>query len=153
MQKQSNDGLANDFKKLHIELNDISEVYVSKVVGLIKERATFVSDFWDLSSFFFVTPEELNEKAVKKAWKAGSSEIMTDLLSVINSISDFSIENLQTEIKGWINSKEISFGKVMQPLRLALVGDLKGPDLFQIMAMINKEETANRIENVINTLN
>ena len=153
MQKQSNDGLASDFKKLHIELNDISEVYISNVVGLIKERATFVSDFWDLSSFFFVTPEELNEKAVKKAWKAGSSEIMTDLLSVINSISDFSIENLQTEIKGWINSKEISFGKVMQPLRLALVGDLKGPDLFQIMAMINKEETANRIENVINTLN
>jgi len=77
---------------------------------------------------------------------------MAELVSVINSITGFSIENLQTEIKGWINSKEMGFGKVMQPLRLALVGDLKGPDLFQIMTMIGKEETVNRIENLINTL-
>ena len=63
------------------------------------------------------------------------------------------MSELIPKIKDWVNSKEIGFGKVMQPLRLALVGDLKGPDLFQIMAMINKEETVNRIENVINTLN
>jgi len=152
MQEQSNDILASDFKKTHAELKDVSDTYISMVIGLIKERATFGSDFCDLSSFFFETPTDLNEKAVKKAWKDDSGEIMAELVSVINSITGFSIENLQTEIKGWINSKEIGFGKVMQPLRLALVGDLKGPDLFQIMTMIGKEETANRIENLINTL-
>jgi len=152
MQKQSSLVLAEEFKKMYQELKDVSVIYISMVIDLIKERATFVSDFWDLSYFFFVTPVELNEKAVKKAWKEDSKVIMSELISVINSIDDFSSENLQSEIKTWITSKDIGFGKVMQPLRLALVGDLKGPDLFEIMAMINKEETISRIENLINTL-
>lgn len=152
MQKQSSHVLAEEFKKMYLELKDVSVIYISMVIDLIKERATFVSDFWHLSYFFFVTPVELNEKAAKKAWKEDSKVIMTELISVINSIDDFSLENLQSEIKTWITSKDIGFGKVMQPLRLALVGDLKGPDLFEIMAMINKEETINRIENLINTL-
>ncbi|HMC01234.1 MAG TPA: glutamate--tRNA ligase [Flavobacteriaceae bacterium] len=153
MQKQSSLVLAEEFKKAREELKDISEVYIAMAIDLVKERASFSSDFWDLSYFFFVTPTELNEKAARKAWKGDSKEIMTELISVLNSINDFSSENLQSEIKSWIDSKDIGFGKVMQPLRLALVGDLKGPDLFQIMSMVNKEETINRIENLINTLN
>jgi len=152
MQQQSNDELAQGFKSAYTELNDIDDTYISKVISLIKERATFGSDFWGLSFFFFKTPTDLNEKAVKKAWKEGSEDIMGELVSVLNPITDFSVENLQKEIKGWINSKEIGFGKVMQPLRLALVGDLKGPDLFEIMSMIGKAETTNRIENLMNTL-
>lgn len=152
MQEQPSHVLAEEFKKTREELKEVSDIYIAMAIDLVKERATFISDFWDLSYFFFMTPTDLNEKAAKKAWKEDSAEIMTDLASVINTINDFSAENLQTEIKVWINSKEIGFGKVMQPLRLALVGDLKGPDLFQIMSMINKEETINRIENLINTL-
>lgn len=152
MQNQSSRVLAEEFKKTRNELKDVSEIYISMAIDLIKERATFISDFWDLGYFFFMTPTELSEKAAKKAWKEDSAEIMTELISIISSIDNFSAETLQSEIKGWINTKEIGFGKVMQPLRLALVGDLKGPDLFQIMAMINKEETINRIENLINTL-
>ena len=74
------------------------------------------------------------------------------LLNVIEGIEDFSIENAQTEIKGWITSKEIGFGKVMQPLRLSLVGKLAGPDLFEIMTMIGKETTIKRIQNAISNL-
>ncbi|MDU8884684.1 glutamate--tRNA ligase [Yeosuana sp. MJ-SS3] len=152
MQKQSSRVLAEQFKKIREELKDVNDFYISMVIDLVKERASFISDFWDLSYFFFVTPTELNEKAAKKAWKEDSEAIMNELISVLNSIHDFSSENLQSEIKSWINSKEIGFGKVMLPLRLALVGDLKGPDLFQIMSMINKEESIIRIENLINTL-
>ncbi|WP_191858437.1 glutamate--tRNA ligase [Hanstruepera ponticola] len=152
MQEQRDDELATDFKTIQPELEDIDVNYVSMVVALIKERANFVSDFWELSHFFFETPTDLDEKAVKKAWKEDSAEIMTKVISLIDTISDYSVENLQTEIKGWITKNEIGFGKVMMPLRLALVGALKGPDVFDIMFMIGKDETKRRIDNLINTL-
>ncbi|TDQ28687.1 glutamate--tRNA ligase [Tenacibaculum caenipelagi] len=125
---------------------------VEKIVSLIKERATFVADFWELSNFFFVNPSEYDEKAAKKQWKPETGALMQELIGVISTIEDFSIENAQTEIKGWITSKEIGFGKVMQPLRLSLVGKLAGPDLFDIMTMIGKETTITRIQNAINVL-
>jgi len=126
--------------------------YVTKVVSLIKERAVFVKDFWDLGSFFFVDPTEYDPKAVKKQWKEGTPALMNELLIVLDGIEDFSSENLETVVKEWITSKEIGFGKVMQPLRLSLVGALKGPHLFDIMSMIGKEKTINRIKNAIEKL-
>ena len=152
MQEQNDDKLAADFKILHPELKDIDVNYVSLVVALIKERANFVSDFWDLSHFFFETPTDLDEKAVKKAWKADSAEIMTTISGIIDGVDEYSVEKLQTAIKGWITQNEIGFGKVMMPLRLALVGALKGPDVFDIMFLIGKDETKRRIENLVNTL-
>ena len=112
-----------------------------------------MSDFWDLSYFFFETPTDLDEKAVKKAWKDDTDSIMKELVSVISNIEVASAENLQTEIKEWITKKDIGFGKVMQPLRLALVGDLKGPDLFQIMFLIGRDAAVRRIELAIAQIN
>lgn len=152
MQEQDNDSLAKAFQEIRTEIEDIDINYISIVVGLIKERATFVSDFWDLSSFFFIAPETFNEKASKKALKEGTKDLMTKLVSIISNINDFKVETLQKEIKGWITENEIGFGKVMMPLRLALVGDLKGPDVFDIMFMIGKDETVNRIEKIMTTL-
>lgn len=126
--------------------------YVEKVISLIKERAVFVDDFWGLSAFFFTSPTEFDAKNVKKNWKPETGSLMTELISVIKSIEDFSSENTETHIKTWITNKEIGFGKVMQPLRLSLVGKLAGPHLFDIMAMIGKEETTNRLENAIQKL-
>ncbi|WP_233883228.1 glutamate--tRNA ligase [Tenacibaculum piscium] len=128
------------------------ENFTQKIVSLIKERATFVADFWELSNFFFENPSEYDEKAAKKQWKETTSELMQELITVISTIEEFNIENAQTEIKGWITSKEIGFGKVMQPLRLSLVGKLAGPDLFDIMTMIGKENTIARIKNAIDKL-
>ena len=153
MQEQDNDDLAANFKAIQPELNDIDVNYVSMVVALIKERANFVSDFWELSQFFFETPTDLDEKAVKKAWKDDTAEIMNTISNIIEGIEDYTVENLQTEIKGWITTNEIGFGKVMMPLRLALVGALKGPDVFDIMFLIGKAETNRRIDNLVNTLN
>jgi len=123
--------------------------FVLKVVSAIKERAVFVKDFWNLSSFFFETPTEYDAKASKKNWKEGTPDLMNELITVISSIEDFSSENTEKEIKEWITAKEIGFGKVMQPLRLSLVGKLAGPDLFDIMTMIGKEATLQRIQNAI----
>ncbi len=127
-------------------------IYVEKVVSLIKERATFVTDFWNLGSFFFVTPFEYDAKAAKKNWKEGTSELMMELISALQNIEDFNSQNIETCVKEWITSKEIGFGKVMQPFRLSLVGALKGPHLFDIAEMIGKQETIDRLNKAINAL-
>lgn len=152
MQEQDNDVLAKTFKSQNSQLDEMDMNYISMVIGLIKERATFVSDFWNLSHFFFTAPTSYDEKASKKAFKEGTKELMSKLVEIINNIEDFSVETLQTDIKGWITSNEIGFGKVMMPLRLALVGALQGPDVFDIMFMIGKAETVNRIETIIAVL-
>ncbi|WP_298417899.1 glutamate--tRNA ligase [uncultured Kordia sp.] len=152
MQQKSNESLAISFKESQAELADIDINYIEMVVGLIKERASFTNDFWNLSHFFFVAPEEFDAKASKKALKEGTGDILNKLVEIIESIEDYSVESLQTDIKGWITGNEIGFGKVMQPLRLALAGALSGPDLFQIMFLIGKQETIKRIQKVIDML-
>jgi glutamyl-tRNA synthetase len=152
MQEQDNNVLAQTFQQNQLELKDIDVNYISMVVGLIKERATFISDFWDLGAFFFTSPKSYDEKAYKKAMKEDSRELMSALSVLINSIEDFELETLTTTVKTWITNKEIGFGKVMMPLRLALVGALQGPDVFDIMYMIGKAETVERIENLATTI-
>ncbi|SNR52026.1 glutamate--tRNA ligase [Lutibacter flavus] len=126
--------------------------FTTKVVSLIKERATFVSDFWELSSFFFETPTDYDAKASKKNWKEDTPELMQELISIIETIEDFDSQNIENVVKEWITSKEIGFGKVMQPFRLSLVGAMKGPHLFDIAEMIGKDETISRINKAIETL-
>jgi glutamyl-tRNA synthetase len=128
------------------------QAYIEKVVSLIKERAVFVTDFWELSAFFFETPSSYDEKAKKKQWKENTGTILAEVAAVIESVEDFSSAQIETDVKAWITNKEIGFGRVMQPLRLSLVGALKGPHLFDIIEMIGKEETLHRIQKIINEL-
>ncbi|WP_159949652.1 glutamate--tRNA ligase [Polaribacter septentrionalilitoris] len=153
MQSKPDEELTDLYLPILAEKGIIAEKdYVQKVVSSVKERAIFIQDFWGLSSFFFVSPKEYDGKNVKKNWKEGTPELMKELIDIINSIEDFSSENTEKEIKEWISGKEIGFGKVMQPLRLSLVGKLAGPHLFDIIAMIGKEETIKRLENAIEKL-
>ena len=126
--------------------------FVSSVVASIKERAVFVNDFWGLSSFFFESPKEFDPKAVKKNWKEDTPELMRQLIAVLSAIADFSSENTEKIVKEWITENEISFGKIMQPLRLSLVGKLAGPHLFDIIKMIGKQETVQRITYAVEKL-
>ncbi len=125
---------------------------VEKVVSMIKERAVFVSDFWGLSHFFFEAPGSYNEKAVRKQWKEGTPQLMERVALLLKELDDFTSPAIEKEIKEWITKEELSFGKVMPPLRLVIVGDLKGPHLFDIMALIGKEESIVRIQNALSAL-
>ena len=153
LQNKTNDELSKLYEIILKEkgLNS-SYDYINKVISLIKERAVFIKDFWGLSSYFFETPSSYNEKASKKQWKENTGELMKEAASLISSIDDFSSSAIEEVIKNWISSKEIGFGKIMQPLRLAIVGDMKGPHLFDIIEMIGKKETVIRIHKIINTL-
>lgn len=146
---QSDSSLAQEFQKILVEKQiTATDAYVEKVVSLIKERATFVSDFYDLSDFFFVAPTTYDAKALKN-WKADTSALMQQTIDVLNQIDDFTSVNIEATVKEWLTTQEIGMGKVMQPLRLSLVGELKGPHLFDIIEMLGKSETICRISTSI----
>ena len=155
LQKKTDDQLAKLYLPI-LKTKNIQRLpsinYIKSVVSLIKERAVFVKDFWSLSSYFFERPEGYNEKAVKKQWREGTSDLINELIIVLDSIDDFSSASVEKKTKNWISSKEIGFGKVMQPLRLAIVGEMKGPHLFDIIHMIGKEEAILRLKTIIKKL-
>src|SRR5690554_1879122 len=150
--KQSDKTLAKIYLTI-LEEKDIKTdlAYVEKVVSLVKERASFVTDFWELSDFFFVAPTEYDEKALKN-WKEETPGYMQQLISILNSSPKFEAEALEKGIKNWITNNEIPMGKVMQPLRISLVGAMKGPDIFQIIETIGQQETIKRLQNAIERL-
>ena len=149
MQKATVETLTETFINTTPELESIDPGYVELVVNLIKERATFPSEFWGLSHYFFKAPENFAEAALKKAWKEHSKDLMIQLISELEAADDTSVDTLQAAVKGWITKNEIGFGKIMMPLRVALVGALEGVDVFDIIYLIGKTETIKRIQSLI----
>jgi glutamyl-tRNA synthetase len=129
----------------------VTDVKLTRIVSLIKERANFVSDFWELTNYFFEAPTSYDEKAAKN-WKVETPELMQQLITVLAVIEDFTSVNIEIIVKVWMTQNEIGMGKVMQPFRLSLVGALKGPHLFDIVELIGKEETIKRLDKAIATL-
>jgi len=145
--------LSKGFEKVLAEKEiEADKKYILEVVELIKERVVFIEDFWDQGYFFFIAPTSFDPKDSKKAWKEDTEDLMQELHDHLKSVDDFQAETLQETVKQWIKSKEIGFGKVMMPLRIALVGSLQGPDLYKIAEFIGKEESLKRIQNAIETL-
>jgi len=150
--KADNEILAKAYTPILAEKGfTVKEDTVIKIVSLIKERAHFVSEFWEMSNFFFQAPTAYDDKATKN-WKTETPALMTQLNAVLATITDFTSVNIETIVKEWMTANEIGMGKVMQPFRLSLVGALKGPHLFDIVEVIGKEETISRIEKAIATL-
>jgi glutamyl-tRNA synthetase len=133
----------------HIEA---SPAYVARVVGLVKERLTFVTELWEQSSFFFTAPAVYDEKAVKKRWKQDTSARLAELSEVLRAQTPFDAHGTEETVKAWIESNAYHLGNIMNALRLALVGESKGPHIFDITEAIGKEETLERIRRAIATL-
>ena len=123
------------------------------IISLVKERAVFTADLWEQGHFFFERPEAYDQKAVKKAFKEDTPAILLTVCEILNQQTTFEGETISKEIKDWLSSKEMGFGKVMMPLRLSLVGAMQGPDVFEIAAVLGKQETILRIQNAISFIN
>lgn len=123
--------------------------FVERVIGLVKERVSFVKDLWEQSSFFFLAPDHYDEKAVKKRWKEDSPIQMAELAAILKEINDFSAHNQEEIVMGWIESKGYNTGVVMNAFRLAVVGESKGPHMFDITEIIGKNETLSRLYRAI----
>ncbi|PVX51892.1 glutamyl-tRNA synthetase [Balneicella halophila] len=131
----------------------ISKDKLTAICGEVKERVSFVSELWEQTDFYFQAPEEFDEKAVKKQWKENTANILQSLLDeVIVDSDDFSSANLEAKVKEWITNEELGMGKVMAPFRIAMVGGLRGPHLFDITEQLGKDETIARLKYAIEKL-
>ena len=134
-----------------INLANSSDAQLLKIISLMKERATFAKDIYNEGKFFFEAPTQYEEKAVKKAWNEAAAEVM-NAFSLKLASADFETDDLKQLIHDFAESKGLGMGKVMMPLRLCLVGELKGPDVPDIMQILGKEETIARIKNAVNNI-
>ena len=149
IQLKSDKELLNILKESDLHLN-MEDEKLLKIIHLMKERATFPTDIYENGKFFFEAPSSYDEKASKKAWNDETSNLLTEFAESLNSINDFSSENIKQNLHDFAENKGIGMGKVMMPLRLALVGELKGPDVPDILELVGKEESIARISNAVN---
>ena len=141
--------LAQVFKPVlaqHVDVSQFSDEYIAQVVGLVKSRVNFVGELWDQARFFFVRPEEYAEKDVRKRWKAETPDILRALIEVLRGIEDFSSHNTEEIVLGWIKEHDYHLGNVMNAFRLTVVGECKGPHMFDISELLGKDETIARIQ-------
>lgn len=129
-----------------------SDAFNLKVIELLKERANFIHDIYTQGKFFYSTPASYDEKAVSKSWKDDSKDLLTEFSEKLKALSTFDSHSIQEEIKTFVAEKEIGFGKLMMPVRLAMVGSLQGPDVPVIMELIGKEEVLNRLNLICSKL-
>ena len=125
---------------------------VARIVGLVKSRVNFVKELWDVAKFFFIAPTEYEEKSVRKRWSAEMPRIMGELVEVLRTMPDFSSTAAEPVVLGWIADKGYHLGNVMNAFRLAVVGECKGPHMFDITEILGREETVARIERAITAI-
>ncbi len=125
---------------------------LEKIVSLMKGRVNFVHELWDACSFYFIAPVNYDEKTVKKRWKENSARQMGELATLLEGLDDFSIESQEHAVHAWIEQNAYGMGEIMNAFRLALVGEGKGPQMFDISSIIGKEETLARLQRAIDVL-
>lgn len=149
LQTLSDERLTELFKpvlKAHgVNPDDFSDSYIARAVGMVKSRINFVKDLWDNAAFFFVAPETYEAKSVKKRWSVETPAIMEELIERLNALEDFSSAAAEAPILAWITDKGYHMGNVMNAFRLAVVGECKGPHMFDITELIGRDETVRRI--------
>ncbi len=152
LQMKSDEELLTLLKDIpEVKNSSFTDAQLIHIISLMKERATFVKDLYNNGKFFFHRPESYDEKAKKKAWGEQTSEILSSLIKLLSG-EDFSAGNLKDKLHHFAEENSLGMGKVMMPLRLSLVGELKGPDVPEIMQLIGKEETVTRINLAIEKL-
>lgn len=125
---------------------------VVRVVGLMKGRVNFVKELWPLCSFFFVAPTTYDEKTAKKRWKDFSARQMSELAALLEALSDFSMAAQEEAVNAWLAENDYKMGDVMNAWRLTLVGEGKGPHMYEISSFLGQAETLKRMHRAIEIL-
>jgi glutamyl-tRNA synthetase len=153
LQRRTNNQLALEFREfLRAKGFHVDMVRLEMLIGLVKERVSFVKDIWDQTDFFFKAPEEYDPEVVKKRWQADSGKILKELVSVLQGVEDFTAAATESAVKAWIETKGYNTGSIMNAFRLVIVGTLRGPHMFEIISWIGKGDTINRIEKGISKI-
>ena len=128
-----------------VKPEDFGDEFITRTVSLVKGRVSFVSELWDQGKFFYVAPTAYAEKDIKKRWSTEMPAIMEELVAVLDGIADFTSKPSEDIVLAWIAAKGYHLGNVMNAFRLTVVGECKGPHMFDITELIGKEETIARI--------
>ena len=128
-----------------VKPEDFGDEFITRTVSLVKGRVSFVSELWDQGKFFYVAPTAYAEKDIKKRWSTEMPAIMEELVAVLEGIADFTSKPSEEIVLAWIAAKGYHLGNVMNAFRLTVVGECKGPHMFDITELIGKEETIARI--------
>ena len=128
-----------------VDIAAFSDDFITRTVALVKGRVSFVSELWDQGRFFYVAPVAYAEKDIKKRWSAEMPAIMEELIGVLEGIADCTSKPSEEIVLAWIAEKGYHLGNVMNAFRLTVVGECKGPHMFDITELIGKEETIARI--------
>ena len=128
-----------------VKPEDFGDEFITRTVSLVKGRVSFVSELWDQGKFFYVAPTAYAEKDIKKRWSTEMPAIMEELVAVLEGIADFTSKPSEDIVLAWIAAKGYHLGNVMNAFRLTVVGECKGPHMFDITELIGKEETIARI--------
>lgn len=125
---------------------------IVRVVGLMKGRVNFVKELWPLCRFFFVAPTTYDEKTAKKRWKDFSARQMSELAALLEALSDFSMAAQEEAVNAWLAENDYKMGDVMNAWRLTLVGEGKGPHMYEISSFLGQAETLKRMRRAIEIL-
>lgn len=135
-----------------VDVSKYSDAYLTTVVSLVKGRVNFVKELWEQARFFFEAPTTYAEKDVKKRWKEDTPAILTELIAILQGMDNFESKPSEEVVIGWITEKGYHMGNVMNAFRLAVVGECKGPHMFDITELLGKEETIARIEKAMKNI-
>jgi glutamyl-tRNA synthetase len=153
LQNKTNNQLALEFREfLRAHGYHIDIIRLETLVGLVKERVSFVKDLWEQTDFFFSAPETYDQEVVKKRWKEDSAGLLLELRSLLDNTIDFSASATESVIKAWIEKNGYNTGAIMNVFRLVIVGALRGPHMFDIISWIGKDETLKRIDKGVTLL-
>jgi len=148
--RKGNDEVANLFMPILEQYGvQVQMDKLVRIVGLVKERVNFIHELWGQTSFFFERPLNYNSQTVAKFWNNDSSVMMNILVEKLSGISTWTALNIEQSVKELIGEKGYGMGKVMNTIRLALVGESKGPGVADICEIIGKEETLQRIRQLV----
>ncbi|HAC15894.1 MAG TPA: glutamate--tRNA ligase [Bacteroidetes bacterium] len=154
MRSRSNEDLLVNFKN-DIEASGLvvpSDAFLLKVIELMKERVSNATELFTLGKYYFEAPAEFDEKTVSKAWKGDAPALVNEYAASIRETNEYTAANLKAILTQLVESKGLGFGKVMLPVRLAVTGMGFGPDLFETLELLGKEEVDRRLIHAENTL-
>ncbi|MBK7108099.1 MAG: glutamate--tRNA ligase [Chitinophagales bacterium] len=119
--------------------------YVAAVCELMKERAVFIPDLYEQGIYFFKDVESYDETIIRKKWKKEKSNIFESLAELLENTDNFTVENLEKIVKQFMTDNQLNSGEVMPILRLAMAGGLQGPPVFNMMHVLGKNISVNRL--------
>lgn len=139
--KQTPESLA---KLLHADFPGVEPSYLKEVVRLLQPRVTFLSDFKEQSGYFFASPSDLDMTALKKKYKVDNEKHFEHIIGLLDYEAS-SAEDYAKRIKSYISESGVKFGEIFTVLRIWLVGEMSGPDLFELIYLIGHREAQKRL--------